>query len=330
MLNTDSHLKMKYSIGIDLGGTDIKAGLLAANGKLSCRTVVSTRVSEGAKAIAARIAQTIHQVIKKADAESHPREDKKEIVGIGLGAPGLIIADSGIIHFSPNFPGWSDIPLLDYITAELGDLNLPLYIDNDVNVMVLGELHHGAGIGYENIVGLTLGTGVGGGVVINRKVYHGSWNTAGELGHTVVQPNGRPCGCGNKGCLEAYAGARHIVERTQQQIASGRKTCLNPERLTPKQIAEAATAGDKLAFDIFSETGRYIGIALTSIAHILNPQITIIGGGIAAAGETLLFQHIREEFTKRTMDIPGGMEIVPARLGNDAGLVGAAMLVYNN
>ncbi|MDE0316919.1 MAG: ROK family protein [Candidatus Poribacteria bacterium] len=316
---------MKYSIGIDLGGTDIKAGLLAADGKLSCRMVVPTRVDEGAKAIAARIAQTICQVVEVAK-----NGVQKEIVGIGLGAPGLIIADSGIIHFSPNFPGWSDIPLLDYVTAELDDLDLPLYIDNDVNVMVLGEFHHGAGIGYENVVALTLGTGVGGGVVIDRKVYHGSWNTAGELGHTVVQPNGRKCGCGNHGCLEAYAGARHIVERAQQQIAKGRKTCLDPEALTPKQIAEAATAGDKLALDIFSETGKYIGIALTSIAHILNPQIAIIGGGIAAAGENLLFQHIREEFKKRAMDIPDGMEIVPAKLGNDAGLVGAAMLAYNN
>lgn len=316
---------MKYSIGIDLGGTDIKAGLLAADGKLSCRIIVPTRVDEGAKAIAARIAQTIYQVIEAAE-----KGEKKEIIGIGLGAPGLIIADSGIIHFSPNFPGWSDIPLLDYVNAELDDLDLPLYIDNDVNVMVLGELHHGAGIGYENVVALTLGTGVGGGVVIDRKVYHGSWNTAGELGHTVVQPNGRKCGCGNHGCLEAYAGARHIVERTQQQIADGRKTCLDPEVLTPKQIAEAATSGDKLALDIFLETGKYIGIALTSIAHILNPQIAIIGGGIAAAGENLLFQHIREEFKKRAMDIPGGMQIVPAKLGNDAGLVGAAMLAYNN
>ena len=212
----------------------------------------------------------------------------------------------------------------------LAILDIPLYIDNDVNVMVLGELHHGAGVGYQNVVGLTLGTGVGGGVVIDKKVYHGSWNTAGELGHTVVQPNGRKCGCGNHGCLEAYAGARHIVERTLQQIASGKKTCLNPEGLTPKQIAEAATAGDELARDIFSETGRYISIALTSIAHILNPQIAIIGGGIAAAGENLLFQHIREEFTKRAMDIPREMEIVPANLGNEAGLVGAAMLAYNN
>ncbi len=322
---------MKYSIGIDLGGTDIKAGLMGTDGKLSCRMVVSTRVNEGAKAIAARIAQTIQQVITTADTDTHQSGDiKDEIIGIGLGAPGLIIAGSGIIHFSPNFPGWTDIPLLEYVSAELDGINIPLYIDNDVNVMVLGELHYGAGIGYENVVALTLGTGVGGGVVINRKVYHGSWNTAGELGHTVVQPNGRECGCGNHGCLEAYAGARHIVERTQQKIAEGRKTCLNPNGLTPKQIAQAASARDKLAQDIFSETGRYIGIALTSIAHILNPQIAIIGGGIAEAGEDILFQHIRAEFTKRAMDIPGNMKIVPAKLGNDAGLVGAAMLAYSD
>ena len=320
---------MQYSIGIDLGGTDIKAGLLTADGKLSCRIVVSTRVNEGAKAIATRIAQTIQQVIKTAESD---RSDaiRQKIIGIGLGAPGLIIADSGIIHFSPNFPGWTDIPLLNYISAELEGLDIPLYIDNDVNVMVLGELHHGAGIGYENVVALTLGTGVGGGVVINRKVYHGSWNTAGELGHTVVQPNGRQCGCGNHGCLEAYAGARHIVERTQQQITEGQKTCLKPQGLTPKRIAQAASAGDELAQEIFSETGRYIGVALTSIAHILNPQIAIIGGGIAAAGEDLLFQHIRSEFEKRAMDIPRKMEIVPAKLGNNAGLVGAAMLAYTD
>lgn len=322
---------MKYSIGIDLGGTDIKAGLLSSTGTLSCRMVISTRVKEGAKAIAKRIAGTIKQVIAAAEGPSQQHKEKsKDIIGIGLGSPGLIIAESGIIHFSPNFPGWRDIPLLDYVTDELKELDIPLFIDNDVNVMVLGELHHGAGVGYDNVVGLTIGTGVGGGVVINRKVYHGSWNTAGELGHTIVRPNGRRCGCGNKGCLEAYAGARHIVERTQQRIVAGTKTCLKPAELTPKQIANAALAGDELALDIFAETGKLIGVALTSIAHILNPQIAIIGGGISAAGENLLFQHIRKEFKKRTMDIPGEMEIVPAKLGNDAGLVGAAMLPYNN
>ncbi len=321
---------MNYSIGIDLGGTDIKAGLLGTDGKLSCRTVVPTHVNEGAKAIAVRIAQAIQHVITAAATASHQTDTLKgEIIGIGLGAPGLIMADSGIIHFSPNFPGWTDIPLLDYVSTELDGGHIPLYIDNDVNVMALGELHHGAGVGYQNIVALTLGTGVGGGVVINRNVYHGSWNTAGELGHTLVQPNGRECGCGNHGCLEAYAGARHILERTQQKIADGGKTCLNLNELTPKHIAQAATAGDTLAQDIFSETGRYIGIALTSIAHILNPQIAIIGGGIAAAGEDILFQHIRTEFKNRSMDIPGNMEIVPAKLGNDAGLVGAAMLAQN-
>ena len=321
---------MKYSIGIDLGGTDIKAGLLSSDGKLMYRTVVSTHVNEGAKAIAKRIAQTILQVHSQAQSKiNQNQQSTKDIIGIGVGSPGLILAESGIIHFSPNFPGWSDIPLLDYVDAELGNLKIPLYIDNDVNVMVLGEIHHGAGIGYKNVVGLTLGTGVGGGVVINRKVYHGSWNTAGELGHTIVQPNGRKCGCGNRGCLEAYAGARHIVQRTRQKLASGQNSCLNPDVLTPKQIAEAAETGDKLAQEIFAETGKHIGVALTSIAHILNPEIAIIGGGIAGAGEKLLFQHIREEFRKRTIGIPSQMKIVPAKLGNDAGLIGAAMLAYN-
>lgn len=321
---------MKYSIGIDLGGTDIKAGLLAEDGTLSCRTVISTQVNEGAKAIARRIAGVIKQVISVADETDPPIVCSEQIIGIGLGSPGLIIAESGIVHFSPNFPGWRDIPLLDYVNEELEGVDLPLYIDNDVNVMVLGELHHGAGVGFDNIVGLTVGTGVGGGVVINRKVYHGNWNTAGELGHTIVKPDGRKCGCGNRGCLEAYAGARHIVERTQEQIVAGRKTCMNPEALTPKKVASAASAGDELAREIFSETGRLIGVALTSIAHILNPQLAVIGGGISAAGEDLLFQHIRKEFNKRVMDIPGKMQIVPAKLGNDAGLVGAAMLAYNH
>ena len=321
---------MKYSIGIDLGGTDIKAGLLAEDGTLSCRTVISTRVNEGAKAIAKRIAGTIQRIISVAEESYQLIVSSKEIIGIGLGSPGLIIAESGIVHFSPNFPGWRDIPFLDYVSEELQTADIPLYIDNDVNVMVFGELHHGAGVGYDNVIGLTIGTGVGGGVVIDKKVYHGSWNTAGELGHTIVKPDGRKCGCGNRGCLEAYAGARHIVERTQQQIVSGRKTCMNPEQLTPKKIAYAASAGDELALEIFSETGRLIGVALASIAHILNPQIAVIGGGISAAGEEVLFQHIREEFKKRVLDMNGKMEIVPAKLGNDAGLVGAAMLAYSH
>ena len=268
-----------------------------------------------------------------------------------MGAPGLIIAETGVIHFSPNFPGWTDIPLVDYVNAEFAKLSFskpgmaqdpqtrpnvkyePVLkaMDNDVNAMTLGELRHGAGVGYKNIVALTLGTGVGGGVVIDGRVYHGSQNTAGELGHTVVEPDGRYCGCGNQGCLEAYAGAKNIVERTQEKIKVGRRTILvstttDEASLTPRKIAAAAQAGDELAIEVFAETGRYIGIALTSIAHILNPQIAIIGGGIAEAGEKLLFEPIRAEFSKRAMDIPARMKIVKAHLGNDAGIVGSAML----
>ena len=344
---------MRYSIGVDLGGTDIKAGLVSSVGDISCRVILPTDVEIGGpKFVAARIAEAVRQVLVKAP-ENH--RDTSEI-WIGLGAPGLIIAETGVVHFSPNFPGWSDIPLVDYVNAELAKLDISKDVlksssqirnyklilkgmDNDVNVMTLGEFRHGAGVGYKSIVALTLGTGVGGGVVIDGQLYHGSQNTAGELGHTIVDPNGRYCGCGNQGCLEAYAGAKNIVERTQAKIETGQQTILLGEvtnlasdgtSLTPRQIAEAAQAGDQLAMEIFAETGRYIGIALTSIAHILNPQIAIIGGGIAEAGEKLLFEPIRAELAKRAMDIPAQMKIVKAHLGNDAGIVGAAMLAFES
>ena len=354
--------KTEHSIGIDLGGTDIKAGLVSSVGDISCRVVVPTDVETGGpKVIASRIAEAVRQVLVKAETEgiyatsrydseappnkAHASETHNEgcEIGVGLGSPGLIIAETGVVHFSPNFPGWSDIPLVTYVNAALAKLQsaqnytLKKYkpilrgMDNDVNAMTLGELHHGAGAGYNNLVALTLGTGVGGGVVIDGEVYHGSQNTAGELGHTVVEPNGRYCGCGNQGCLEAYAGAKNIVERIQEKIETGQRSSLtttrkNGEPLTPRRIAAAAESGDELAIEIFAETGRYIGIALTSIAHILNPQIAIIGGGIAEAGEKLLFEPIRTELSKRAMDIPAQMKIVKAHLGNDAGIVGAAML----
>lgn len=350
--------KTEHSIGVDLGGTDIKAGLVSSVGDISCRVVVPTDVETGGpKVIASRIAEAVRQVLVKAETEgiyatsrsdseepppnrAHASEthDEAREIGVGLGSPGLIIAETGVVHFSPNFPGWSDIPLVTYVNAELAKLQpfkkyKPILrgMDNDVNAMTLGELHHGAGVGYKNLVALTLGTGVGGGVVIDGEVYHGSQNTAGELGHTVVQPDGRYCGCGNQGCLEAYAGAKNIVERVEEKIATGRSTTLTTATnagttLTPRMIAEAAQAGDELAIEIFAETGRYIGIALTSIAHILNPEIAIIGGGIAEAGEKLLFEPIRAELSKRAMDIPAQMKIVKAHLGNDAGIVGAAML----
>lgn len=315
---------MKHSIGIDLGGTDIKAGLVSATGEISCQVVRPTHVDAGPKAVASRIADATGAVLLKAE-----KQHITDIIGIGLGAPGLIIAETGVVHFSPNFPGWTDIPLVDDVKKALGSLDFPVFMDNDVNAMTLGELRHGAGVGYQSLVALTLGTGVGGGVVIDGQVYHGSRNTAGELGHTIVEPNGRYCGCGNQGCLEAYAGAKNIVERTQEKIAAGRNTHLvSDASLTPKRIAEAAQAGDRLAVEIFAETGTYIGIALTSIAHILNPEVAIIGGGIAEAGERLLFEPIRTELTKRAMDIPGMMKIVPAALGNRAGIVGAAMLAF--
>jgi glucokinase len=319
---------MRYSVGIDLGGTTIKAGLLSESGEIIGRVVMPTHANSGPKVVASRIADCIRLVLQGASNIGDAAHT--DIVGIGIGSPGLIIAQTGVVHFSPNFEGWTDIPLTDYVKAELTGSEFPIFIDNDVNAMTLGELHHGAGVEMQSIVCLTLGTGVGGGVVIEGSVYHGSANTAGELGHTIVMPDGRFCGCGNQGCLEAYAGARHIIERTLEKIEAGRKSSLTRgEDLTVKDISEAAHTGDELAIEILADTGRYIGIALASIAHILNPQMAIIGGGIADAGEKLLFEPIRAEVNKRAMDIPAQtMQIVKAKLGNEAGIVGSAMLAF--
>jgi glucokinase len=310
---------MQYAVGIDLGGTFVKAGLVAEDGGISHATQMATDANAGGPAVARQIAAIARRIF---DASG------TRVVGIGLGSPGLINAETGVVDFSPNFEGWTHVPLAQYVRAELGDLaHLPVFLENDVNAMALGELTYGAGRGTRNMVAMTLGTGVGGGVVVDGNVYHGATNTAGEIGHMTVVPDGRRCGCGNDGCLEALVGTAGLLARTREAIASGRSSALAPYRddLTPRRIADAANDGDELARGIFAETGRYIGIVLASLANLLNPEMAVIGGGIAAAGEDLLFRHIRGEVRRRAMDIPANaMRVVPAALGNDAGIVGSA------
>ncbi|MBM3215673.1 ROK family protein [Candidatus Poribacteria bacterium] len=316
---------MKYALAVDLGGTYIKAGLVAQDGTMTHTRQVRTSADAGGAVVGSQIAEVARAIF----AESALRRD---IVGIGLGSPGLISADTGVIHFSPNFEGWTDIPLADYVKAELRELSsLPVFLENDVNAMTLGELTFGAGKGCRYLVGMTLGTGVGGGVVIDGKVYHGKTNMAGEIGHMTVLPDGRQCGCGNFGCLEAMVGTAGLIERTRAKMSAGARSRLlaNIDDLTPRMIADAAKEGDGVALDIFAETGRYIGIILGSIANLLNPEMAVIGGGISAAGEEILFRHIRDEARRRAMDTPADtMRIVPAALGNDAGMAGAATLAF--
>ena len=329
---------MRFSIGIDLGGTNIKTGLVSESGEIIHCITTPTNAHSGEKAIASRIGKAICQLVDQGKSFS---VDQQDIVGIGIGSAGLIEPKEGVVHFSPNFAGWYDIPLADLVKANLAHDStnckisaLPIVLENDGNAMAFGELCHGAGVGVKNLVCLTLGTGVGGGIVIDGSIFHGSRNAGAELGHTIIQSNGRLCGCGNYGCLEAYVGRHYIIERTRRKIVvEGRYSSLegNLNDLTPKIVSDAAKKGDEVAVDIFVKTGKYIGVALTSLAHILNPEMAIIGGGIADAGEKLLFEPIRSELKKRAMDTNAdSMRIVKAHLGNQAGLVGAAMLVFQD
>ncbi len=320
-----------YSIGVDLGGTQIKAGLVLNTGEVITNLTRPSQANDGAPTVAGNMATAIHQLVK-----TNHQLPLENLVGIGVGTPGLIIPDRGVVHFSPNFEGWYDIPLVDLVRQQLEPqlAHLPIHIENDGNAMAYGELCQGAGIGMKDIICLTLGTGVGGGIILDGQIFHGSRYVGAELGHTTIFGDGRRCGCGNYGCLEAYVGRDQIVERARAKIIKSASYSTKLESrlgsLTPKTIAEAAANGDQVAIEIFTETARYIGIALTSFAHILNPQMAIIGGGVASAGEKLLFEPIRAEVQKRAMDTNAeSLQIVPAKLGNQAGLVGAAMLAQN-
>ena len=337
-----------YSVGIDLGGTQIKAGLVLDNGGIIADLTIPSQANDGAEVVARNIAEAIHSLLDEIQATDRNLNSRSSqfstltgrqehvlghLVGIGIGTPGLINPSQGMVHFSPNFEGWCDIPLVNLVQQQLkpGIADLPIHLENDGNAMAYGELRQGAGIGLSDVVCLTLGTGVGGGIIIDGQIFHGSRYVGAELGHTIIFGDGRRCSCSNYGCLEAYVGGGQIVERTRAKIIKEVRRSPGLESqlraLTPQTIAEAAVDGDPIAIEIFAETARYIGIALTSFAHILNPQMVIIGGGVAAAGEKLLFEPIRVEVQQRAMDTNAeSLQIVAAKLGNRAGLVGAAML----
>ncbi len=313
---------MKYLIGVDLGGTNLKVALLNLKGEI--KEKISILTEQGKEVVLRQIVESIGEVIEKAKVK------KSAILGLGLGTPGLVDSLKGIVRSFTNIRGWKNVPLKEYVEKNAG---FPTYIDNDVNLMALGELMCGAGQGVKNLVCLTLGTGVGGGIIIEGKIYRGSTLSAGEVGHIPVNADGPHCRCGGYGCLERYVGNAYIVEKAVKAIEGGRRSLIkklaedNLEAITPWTIFQAARRGDKLAKEIWEETGRYVGIALSGVINLLNPEMIVIGGGVAQAGK-LLFEPVRRTVKERAMSIPAGkVKIVPAKLGEDAGLIGAGMLV---
>ena len=312
----------KYRIGVDVGGTNIKIALVDLKGEIISSNKVPTRAEMGYEYTITTMKQAIADLMKET------KTNKDSIEGIGFGFPGQIDYKNGIVKNAPNIPGWVDVPIAEVIEKEFG---IPTRVDNDVRCAALGELNYGAGVGCQNLICITVGTGIGSGLVVNGKLVRGASNAAGELGHIKLEMTGGPlCGCGDFGCLEAFASGPAIVALAEDYIKGGKSTKyreLASNEMTPYIVAEAAKQGDVVAKRIFTTMGEYIGLGLTSVVNLLNPEKIIIGGGVADAGEILL-GPIKETILKRAMPISGAaVEIVPAKLGNTAGVIGASLLI---
>ena len=313
----------KNRIGIDVGGTNVKLALVNENGQIVYSNSVPTRAEMGYEFTVNNIKQAIYELLKETKLEA------KDIQGIGFGFPGQVDYKAGIVRNAPNIPGWVEVPIAKLIEDEF---HIPTRVDNDVRCAALGELNYGAGKGCENMVCITVGTGIGSGLIINGKLVRGASNAAGEIGHIKLQMHDGPiCGCGDTGCFEAFASGPSIVAMAEEYIKGGKSTkyreMANGTAITPFVVCEAAKAGDPVAQRIFTIMGEYLGVGLSSVVNLLNPEKIIIGGGVADAGE-ILMRPLVETLRKRAMKIAGSaVEVVPAQLGNTAGVIGASLLI---
>lgn len=309
-------------IGIDVGGTNVKIALVNDEGQIIYSNSVPTRAEMGYEYTVNNIKQAIYDLLKETKLEA------KDIEGIGFGFPGQVDYKEGIVRNAPNIPGWVEVPIAKIFEEEF---HIPTRVDNDVRCAALGELNYGAGKGCENLICITVGTGIGSGLIINGKLVRGASNAAGEIGHIKLDIAGGPlCGCGDRGCLEAFASGPSIVALAEEYIKGGKSTkyreLANPD-ITPYVVSVAAQQGDPVAKRIFTIVGEYIGVGLASVVNLLNPEKIIIGGGVAAAGD-ILMNPIKETLVKRAMPISGAaVEVVPAQLGNTAGVIGASLLI---
>lgn len=313
----------RYLVGVDLGGTNIVAGALAEDGSevLALRSE-PTRADLGADAVIDRIVGMIEAVIADTVAQTGARPG--DVVGIGVGAPGPLDREKGIVVTTPNL-GWTDFPLRDVIAGRTG---LPVRIDNDANCATLGEWWLGAAQGADNVIGMTIGTGIGGGIILGGRLYHGASDVAGEIGHATIDITGRRCKCGNYGCLEAYASGPSIAERAREAVSSDGDALLvrmvggDLERITAATVYEAAKLGDDVALDVVRETSRFLGAGVANLLNIFNPDVVVIAGGVTQAGEAL-FEPLRREVRKRAFrPAVEACRIVPGTLAA-AGVVGA-------
>jgi len=307
----------KRYVGVDLGGTNLKLGLVSAGGELLLRHSAATEADRGPDHVLARIADAVRALCDAAPI------GLADVSAVGLGAPGPVDWKAGVVVFAPNLSGWRDIPARDRLHQ---NLDRPVVLENDANAAAYGEFRCGAGRDVRNLVLLTLGTGIGGGIVLDGRLFRGPNDTGAELGHMVIRHGGRQCGCGNRGCLEAYASATAVVARMGERIESGDPSALaeRPD-FTCRDVFEAAQKGDALAKRIVQETADYLASGITSILHVLNPEMVVLTGGMMGAGDKFLNEvrrRVRETAFERASS---ACEICWSTLGGDAGILGAAL-----
>ena len=300
-------------IGVDLGGTNLRTALLSLEGDILDKRKETTNALDGWKKVVARLVDNITQQRETAVKRG------LHVTAVGVGAPGVIRMDKGIVVKSPNFPDWNNLPLRDELEHAL---RIPVVIENDANAAALGEQWRGAGRGINSMILLTLGTGVGAGIVLDNKIWQGADGMAGEVGHMTLVPDGRQCGCGNSGCLEMYASARGIVQSYRE--AAGMLDITQAPELTSTQVYQAARKGEPVARRVMKDMGTMLGIGIANLINIFNPNMIVIGGGVKDAWD-LFIGATHEEIMRRAFQVPAERtEIVPSLLGDDAGLIGAA------
>lgn len=315
-------MKTKYAIGVDLGGTSIKLGIVSDKGKIINKTSVRTHAEEGPEKVISQILKGIKHLTEKT---------KVKIEGIGIGAPGVVAHKKGVVEYPPNLPSWEKVPLGKIISNETG---ANVFVENDANAAAIGELIFGNGKDMESFIMITLGTGVGGGIVRKGKVFRGETNAAGEIGHVSINYNGPKCNCGSRGCIETYIGNNHLTKRTLSALKKNPDSILHKmleeseDGLSPKMINDAALEGDKFAIGVIEEAGTLLGYALVGVVNVLDIAHVLIGGGVAGFGN-LLFNATEKAIKERVLkSLKDRVTVKPAKLKNNAGIKGASSLVF--
>jgi glucokinase len=316
---------LRWILGLDIGGTNVVVGMVPMEGGTpKGLRRLPTRAEDGGQEVVRRAAEAAKDCMAEVLAEEGG--DRTQVAGIGIGAPGPLNRKTGILLEAPNL-GWKDFPLQRLVSEHLG---LPAALDNDANCATYGEWWMGAGRGSNILVGLTLGTGIGGGFVVNGEIHHGASDVAGEFGHTTIDSTGRKCKCGNYGCLEAYASGPNIAARAVEGIEAGAESVLielvegELDKVTAATVYEGVVLGDAYAGEVMTETAKFLGVGVANLINALNPEVVVIAGGVTRAGEHL-FIPLKKEVRKRAFrSAVDACRILPAALPETAGVIGAA------